>query len=106
MLLRLWAVLTLGRLFTTTVVVRHEQEVVTSGPYRIVRHPSYLGVMILLAGFGLSLGDLASVAVMVVLPAMGLMQRIRVEEAALRAGLGARYVEYCRGRSRLIPRIW
>ena len=81
MLLRLWSVLTLGRLFTTTVVVRPEQAVVTSGPYRIVRHPSYLGVMILLAGFGLSLGDLASVAVMVVLPALGLIWRIRVEEA-------------------------
>ena len=106
MLLRLWSVLTLGRLFTTTVVVRPEQAVVTSGPYRIVRHPSYLGVLILLAGFGLSLGDLASVAVMVVLPALGLIWRIRVEEAALRDGLGDSYVEYCRGRSRLVPWIW
>jgi hypothetical protein len=56
MLLRLSAVLTLGRLFTTTVVVRQEQAVVTGGPYRFVRHPSYLGVLILLAGFGLALG--------------------------------------------------
>jgi protein-S-isoprenylcysteine O-methyltransferase Ste14 len=106
MLLRLWAVLSLGRLFTTTVVVRQEQAVVTSGPYRFVRHPSYLGVLNLLGGFGLALGDLASVTVMVVLPALGLMWRIRVEEAALRKGLGDSYVEYCRGRSRLVPWIW
>ena len=106
MLLRLWAVLTLGRLFTTTVVVRQEQAVVTSGPYKFVRHPSYLGVLILLGGFGLALGDLASATVMVVLPALGLMWRIRVEEAALRGGLGERYVEYCRGRARLVPWIW
>jgi protein-S-isoprenylcysteine O-methyltransferase Ste14 len=106
MLLRLWAVLTLGRLFTTTVVVRQEQAVVTDGPYRFVRHPSYLGVMILLAGFGLALGDLASATVMVVLPALGLMWRIRVEEAALRKGLGGSYVEYCRDRARLVPWIW
>jgi protein-S-isoprenylcysteine O-methyltransferase Ste14 len=106
MLLRLWAVLTLGRLFTTTVVVRHEQAVVTSGPYRFVRHPSYLGVLILLGGFGLALGDLASATVMVVLPALGLMWRIKVEEATLRDGLGDSYIEYCRGRARLVPWIW
>jgi protein-S-isoprenylcysteine O-methyltransferase Ste14 len=106
MLLRLWAVLTLGRLFTTTVVVRQEQAVVTSGPYKFVRHPAYLGVLILLGGFGLALGDLASATVMVVLPALGLMWRIRVEEAALRNGPGDRYIEYCRGRARLVPWIW
>jgi protein-S-isoprenylcysteine O-methyltransferase Ste14 len=106
MLLRLWAVRTLGRLFTTTVVVRHEQAVVTSGPYRFVRHPAYLGVLILSGGFGLALGDLASATVMVVLPALGLMWRIRMEETALGKGLGDSYIEYCRGRARLVPWIW
>jgi protein-S-isoprenylcysteine O-methyltransferase Ste14 len=106
MLLRLWAVLTLGRFFTTTVVVRAEQTVVTGGPYRFVRHPSYLGVLILLFGFGLALGDLASAVAMVVLPTMGLLWRIKVEEAALRAELGDRYIEYCKGHARLIPGIW
>jgi protein-S-isoprenylcysteine O-methyltransferase Ste14 len=106
MLLRLWAVLTLGRSFTTTVVVRPQQTVVSGGPYRFVRHPSYLGLLILLLGFGLTLGDLAAAVVMVVLPTMGLLWRIRVEEAALRAGLGDGYLEYCKGRARLIPGIW
>lgn len=106
MLLRLWAVLTLGRFFTTTVMVRAEQTVVTGGPYRFVRHPSYLGVLILLFGLGLALGDLAGAVAMVVLPTMGLLWRIRVEEAALLAGLGDRYIEYCKGRARLIPGIW
>ena len=131
MLLRLWAVLTLGRLFTTTVVVRAEQTVVTGGPYRFVRHPSYLGVLILLCGLGLALGDLAgavatvvlptmgllcghfdrdhldaSVVATVVLPTMGLLWRIKVEEAALRSELGDRYIEYCKGHARLIPGIW
>jgi protein-S-isoprenylcysteine O-methyltransferase Ste14 len=63
-------------------------------------------VLILLGGFGLALGDLASATVMVVLPALGLMWRIRVEEAALRTGLRDSYVEYYRGRSRLVPWIW
>ena len=79
---------------------------VTGGPYRFVRHPSYLGVLILLLGLGLALGDGASAAAMIALPTLGLMWRIRVEEAALRAGLGVSYVEYCQGRARLIPGIW
>jgi protein-S-isoprenylcysteine O-methyltransferase Ste14 len=106
MLLRLWAVLTLGRFFTTTVVVRPGQTVVSSGPYGFVRHPAYLGLLVLLLGFGLTLGDLAAAVVMVVLPTMGLLWRIRVEEVALRAGLGDSYLEYCKGRARLIPGIW
>ena len=106
MLLRLWAVLSLGRFFTTTVVVRPGQTVVSGGPYGFVRHPSYLGLLILLLGFGLTLGDLAAAVVMVVLPTVGLLWRIRVEEVALRAGLGDSYLEYCKGRARLIPGVW
>lgn len=106
MLLRLWAVLTLGRSFTTIVVVRPEQRVVTTGPYRLVRHPSYLGLLVLLLGLGLALGDLAGAVALVVLPAIGLARRIVVEEVALRSGLGDAYREYCSGRARLVPGVW
>jgi protein-S-isoprenylcysteine O-methyltransferase Ste14 len=73
MLLRWWAVLTLGHCFTTKVMVVQEQRVISSGPYRMVRHPSYLGVLILFLGLGAALGSLASAVVMVVLPAIGLV---------------------------------
>lgn len=106
MLLRLWAVLTLGRFFTTKVQVRPEQRVITTGPYRFVRHPSYLGLLILFFGLGLGLGDLASAVVMVVLPAVGIIKRIMVEEAALCAALGDSYIDYSKGRARLIPGTW
>jgi protein-S-isoprenylcysteine O-methyltransferase Ste14 len=106
MLLRLWAVLALGASFTTKVVVRSQQPLVTSGPYRLVRHPSYLGLLILFLGLGLSLGDLASVIALVVLPAIGIVVRISVEEVALKAVFGDRYTDYCKGRARVIPRVW
>jgi protein-S-isoprenylcysteine O-methyltransferase Ste14 len=67
--------------------------------------PSYLGLLITFCGLGLALGDLASV-VMVVLPAIGIVRHIRVEEVALRAGLGDRYIEYSHGCARLIPGVW
>lgn len=106
LLLRLWAVLTLGRSFTTAVVVRSDQRVVTTGPYKLVRHPSYLGLLILFLGFGLALGNPLSPLVLVVLPAIGLIRRISVEERALRGELGDEYAGYCDGRSRLVPGIW
>lgn len=106
MLLRAWAVVTLGRSFTTAVVVRSEQRVVASGPYRLVRHPSYLGLLIFFLGFGLGFGNVLSPVVLVAFSAVGLVYRITVEEAALRRELGDRYDSYAVGRARLLPRIW
>jgi protein-S-isoprenylcysteine O-methyltransferase Ste14 len=104
--LRVWAVLTLGGWFTTVVRVADDQRVVSDGPYRWVRHPSYLGLLVALGGLGLMLTDWASLAVAVLLPLATLGWRIRVEERALRDGLGAAYDDYAAGRKRLLPGIW
>ena len=104
--IRVWAVLTLGRWFTTVVRVAEDQQVVSEGPYRWVRHPSYLGLLVALAGLGLMLTDWASLAVAVLLPLSTLVWRIRVEVRALRDGLGAAYGDYAAGRKRLLPGVW
>jgi protein-S-isoprenylcysteine O-methyltransferase Ste14 len=106
MLLRWWSVLTLAELFTTRVIVREDQRVVRNGPYGFVRHPSYLGLLVLLLGLGLALGSAASAVVMVTLPTVGVVKRVRVEESALVAELGPRYTDYCEGRARLLPGVW
>lgn len=104
--LRLWAIVTLGRWFTYDVRVTAGQPVVAAGPYRWIRHPSYTGVLVLLLGIGLTLGNWLSIAFIVLLPAVGLVLRIRVEEAALHNTLGAAYDQYAATRPHLVPGLW
>ena len=86
--LREWAVWTLGSFFTIVVRITQAQSVVDRGPYRWVRHPSYTGLLLTLVGLGFALGNWLSVLALAVLPTIGLVIRIRVEEQALLAALG------------------
>jgi len=101
--LRQWAVALLGQFFTTDVRVHPGQNVVARGPYRWVRHSSYTGMIMTFVGPGLALGNWAALAVLVVVPTAGLVVRIRVEERALRNGLGEPYRRFAASRGDLIP---
>jgi protein-S-isoprenylcysteine O-methyltransferase Ste14 len=103
---REWAVITLGASFTFDVRVASDQRVVTNGPYRFVRHPSYTGLVLSYAGLGLAFGNWLCLLVLVILPTAGLVYRIGVEEAALRKKLGGAYEQFASGRKRLVPGIW
>jgi protein-S-isoprenylcysteine O-methyltransferase Ste14 len=104
--LRVWAIATLGSAFRTTVEVEPGQTVVSSGPYRWVRHPSYAGLLLIVAGFGAALGNWLSLTACVVLPLPAILWRIHVEEAELNRVLGEAYRTYQSDRARLIPRLW
>ncbi len=104
--IRQWSILTLGRFFTIDVRVAPDQTVVDRGPYRWVRHPSYTGLILFFAGFGLALGNWGSLIVLAVVPTAGLVVRIRSEERALLTSLGDDYRRYAAGRRRLLPGIW
>jgi protein-S-isoprenylcysteine O-methyltransferase Ste14 len=81
------------------------QTVITTGPYRLVRHPLYAGALVFIAGTSLLLGSWWGLVAVPVLAAL-LALRIRVEEEALRAGLEG-YDDYAqRVPYRLIPHVW
>jgi protein-S-isoprenylcysteine O-methyltransferase Ste14 len=103
---RVWAVATLGRSFRTTIEVDTDQPVISTGPYRWVRHPSYTGLLLIVAGFGLTTGNWLSFLAGLVVPLPAVVRRIRLEEAELDRVLGAAYRTYASGRARLIPRLW
>ena len=104
--LRQWAIVTLGRFFTINVQVTADQRVVDTGPYRWLRHPSYTGLLMSFGGLGLALGNWLTVLLATVVPLLGLVYRIRVEEMALRDNLGEGYELFASGRSRLVPGVW
>jgi protein-S-isoprenylcysteine O-methyltransferase Ste14 len=104
--LRQWCFITLGRYFTFTVMTSRDQRVVTGGPYAFLRHPSYAALLLILTGIGLTYGSWLSLAALIVLPGIGFVLRIRVEEAALARELGPAYTDFARTRKRIIPFVW
>ena len=104
--LRVWAVFTLGRFFRREVTIVSGHTVVETGPYRLVRHPAYLGDLLIAFGFGLAWGSWVGAAVALVIALVGHLPRIRVEEAALREALGEPYERYASRHARLLPGVW
>ena len=104
--LRVWAVAALGGAFRTTVEVDPGQAVVSTGPYKWILHPSYTGLLLILLGFGLAVGNWLSLAACVVVPLPALVRRIHIEEAELNRVLGDAYRSYASDKARLIPRLW
>jgi protein-S-isoprenylcysteine O-methyltransferase Ste14 len=99
---RLWPVFVLGRRFSGLVAIQPGHTLVTTGIYSIIRHPSYLGLLVSSLGWGLAFRSGVGVllAVLTLVPVVG---RIRAEEVLLRSQFGAEYDAYRSRTSRLIP---
>jgi len=106
LILRWWAIVTLGRFFTVDVVVEKDHELVERGPFRWMRHPSYTGVLLAFVGWAITLENWVAMAVVVVPIFVAFVRRMNVEEAAWRGALGEKYAEYMRRTKRLLPGIY
>ena len=106
LVLRWWAIVTLGRFFTVDVTIERDHELVERGPFRWVRHPSYTGVLLAFVGWALTLRNWAAIAVVLVPIFAAFIRRMNVEEEALRGALGERYREYMKRTKRLVPGIY
>jgi len=101
-----WSFTTLGQYFTYNIRVSPDQTVVTAGPYRMVRHPSYAGGLLIYIGIGLTAANWISFAAMALLPFLAIAWRIRLEENALLTTLGDNYRSYAADHKRLVPLVW
>jgi len=104
--LRWWSFRTLGQYFTFAVAVSPEQPVMEHGPYRLVRHPAYLGMLIALTGVALLIGNWLGLLAFEAVVVPGLVYRIRVEEQALASATGPRWATYAARTRRLVPFVW
>ncbi|MGH8428446.1 MAG: methyltransferase family protein [Gammaproteobacteria bacterium] len=103
---RWYAIRVLGKYFTRDVATRADQQVVESGPYRWIRHPSYSGTLITVLGFGLATTNWLALIAAVLGTLIGLGYRVHVEEHALCETLGEPYRDYMRRIRRFIPFVW
>src|SRR5207249_5771001 len=97
-----WAIAVLGRFFSLTVRVAEDHRVVVRGPYRLVRHPSYTGVLITFIGLALAVQSSGALLVLLAVFGVSYGYRMRVEERVLLSELGPDYAEYMKRTKRLI----
>jgi protein-S-isoprenylcysteine O-methyltransferase Ste14 len=103
---RWWAIVTLGRFFTVDVTIEKDHELVERGPFRVVRHPSYTGVLLAFVGFALTLRNWGAILIVLVPIFVAFVRRMNVEEEALTRALGERYAAYMKRTKRLIPLVY
>ena len=103
--LRLWPVFVLGHRFSGLVAIQPGHQLVTSGVYRVIRHPSYLGLLVNALGWALAFRSAVGV-LLTALMLLPLLARIRAEERMLRTQFGREYDAYCGRTSRLLPGIY
>lgn len=106
LLLRWYAITHLGRYFTVNISVAAGQRVVDSGPYRLIRHPSYTGALVAFLGLGICSENYGSLVVLLVPVTLAFLRRIGIEETVLREALGSSYIAYAARTKRLIPWIY
>jgi protein-S-isoprenylcysteine O-methyltransferase Ste14 len=104
---RQYAARTLNQYFTSRVRVHDGQEVVDTGPYQWVRHPSYTGGLLANTGVGIVLANWASIVIISFTIFSAYIYRIHIEEQTLRSELGEPYKAYLdRTPHRLVPYLW
>jgi protein-S-isoprenylcysteine O-methyltransferase Ste14 len=103
--LRLWPVYVLGNRFSGLVAIQPGHKLLTSGIYSVIRHPSYLGLLLNSLGWSLAFRAGAGVLVTVLL-IPPLLARINAEENLLHTQFGDEYDAYRARTSRLIPGVW
>jgi len=104
--LRRWANGVLGRFYTSTLRLAEDQQIVRAGPYRLVRHPGYGGVLLLWVGAGLASQNWAVAAIILSLMSVAYAYRIKSEESMLQTAFGDKYRGYMQSTWRLVPWVF
>lgn len=103
---RAWSMRALGRSYSRTLRIEDDgQAVIDNGPYRLIRHPGYLGSLLTWIGFALTSRSVPVVALIPGLLSAAYRRRISAEEQLLRRDLSG-YTTYSKRTKKLIPYMW
>jgi protein-S-isoprenylcysteine O-methyltransferase Ste14 len=104
--IRITSILTLKKQFTYTVTKIENHELIERGLYKFIRHPAYLGQLIIFAGISTALSNWVSIIFMMIPVSIGFIYRITIEEKFLKEQMGQQYMDYQKRTKRLIPMIY
>ena len=105
-IIRWAAIVQLGKSFTVDVAITDASILKTDGLYRRIRHPSYLGLQLIIVGFSLTMNSLYSFFVLVIPVFLAIVYRISVEEKVLINEFGDSYSQYMMSTKKLVPYIY
>ncbi len=105
-ILRYWSSCLLGDYFTRAVEVEEDQELVSKGPYRFIRHPLYLGLLLLTTAIPIFLGNFIALIITLILMTWSIRHRIKEEEDKLLHILGDKYQDWKEDKYKMIPFIY
>ncbi|TFE02042.1 methyltransferase family protein [Jeotgalibacillus salarius] len=104
--LRYWGILHLKAQFTRHVTIREGDQIVSTGPYRKLRHPLYTGLFFIGTGMTLFFTSVIATILGIIVLVFTLLIRIRYEEKLLISKFGPEYEQWMKHRFRLIPFIY
>ena len=102
LLFAVWARRHIGRNWSGQVTIKSDHELVTTGPYGMVRHPIYTGLLLAFAGTALAVGEVRGLLALAIACA-ALWRKLKLEERYMREQFGEAYVEYTRRVAAIIP---
>ena len=105
-MLRWWAIHCLGKFFTVNVAVHTGHKVINTGPYMLLRHPSYTGLLMEVLAVALAYQNVLSLVIIMVPTTYVLLRRIRHEERVLKRALGDDYRAYLKQTYTLVPFVY
>ncbi len=106
LIIRINSILTLKQQFTYTVTTIENHQLIETGFYKVIRHPGYLGQLIIFLGISTALSNWVSILSMVISVLIGYSYRIKTEEKFMIEQMGNKYIDYQKRTKRLIPMIY
>jgi protein-S-isoprenylcysteine O-methyltransferase Ste14 len=106
LIIRVTSIMTLKKQFTYTVTKIEDHELIKTGLYKWIRHPGYLGQLIIFLGTSTCLSNWISILLMIIPVLFGYLNRINIEEKFMVEQMGQKYVDYQKRTKRLIPTIY